>query len=154
MLFRSGLTPTEILDKFEGYNSSWMYMNFDGYGNVKEWEGIECELEIAQWIIENENSLCNNDIEALLEEMESYVNIETLRDLLEYVSETNYLVEALEILELDCDAFEDNIYIDEDFDRLANLLNFSYEIKNEDEILLTSKENPSRSEERRVGKEC
>ena len=63
----SGCKPSELLDKMEGYNSSWDYYCFDGYGNVQEWEGIECPDDVADYIIDNDNALYNDNIREILD---------------------------------------------------------------------------------------
>lgn len=62
----SSMTPTEILDKFEGWSSNWEYVVFNVYGYVEEWEGIEYYDEITNYIIDNNDDLDNDYIRSLL----------------------------------------------------------------------------------------
>lgn len=79
--FCYGLTPTDILAKFEGIDMSWDYFCFDGYGNVEEWEGIGYTYEVAEWIVDNENSCCNSEIEAILDDyLEKLEEIDNAED--------------------------------------------------------------------------
>jgi hypothetical protein len=66
-----GMKPSEILDKLGGLNTSWEYFCYNGYGHVKQWEGIDCVSEVVDYIIENENELENDDIQEVLDKYTS-----------------------------------------------------------------------------------
>lgn len=71
------MKPLEILEKLEGIDLSWDYFNFDGYGHVKEWDGIEDISEVVQEIINCENAFGNDDIKeifATFSDLETLVN--------------------------------------------------------------------------------
>lgn len=61
-----GLKPLEILSKLEGIDLSWDYFNFNSYGHIQEWDGIADIEEVAQEIIETDNSFGNDDIQEIL----------------------------------------------------------------------------------------
>lgn len=67
----SGCKPSELLEKMDGYDSDWDYYCFDGYGNVQEWEGIEYPSDVADFIIDDDNSLYNDDIRNILDSDET-----------------------------------------------------------------------------------
>ena len=62
-----GMKPLEILDKLEGLNTCWDYFCFNGYGHVEEWEGIDYVSDVVDYIIKNEESLENDDIQEILD---------------------------------------------------------------------------------------
>src|SRR5574344_3016853 len=62
-----GMKPSEILDKLGGLNTSWEYFCYNGYGHIKQWEGIDHISEVVDYIIENENELENDDIQEVLD---------------------------------------------------------------------------------------
>jgi hypothetical protein len=66
-----GMTPSEILDELEGLNTNWDYFCFNEYGNVEQWEGIDCISDVVDYIIENENELGNDDIQEVLDKYTS-----------------------------------------------------------------------------------
>ena len=66
----TGCKPSEILEHMDGYDNRWDYYSFDGYGHVQEWEGIEYPSEVADYIIDNDNDLSNDDIRDILDNNE------------------------------------------------------------------------------------
>lgn len=62
----SNLTPIDLLNKFEGWNSSWDYFVETIYG-IKEWNGIEYTSDVVDAIMNNWNSYENDYIQELLD---------------------------------------------------------------------------------------
>lgn len=69
----SGSTPTDIAQKifYGNFRPNDNYFRFDGYANLEsiDWLKDEIDLdEIADYIIDNENSLENSEIQEILDE--------------------------------------------------------------------------------------
>lgn len=69
----SGSTPTDIAQKifYGNFRPNDNYFRFDGYANLEsiDWLKDEIDLdEIADYIIDNENSLGNSEIQEILDE--------------------------------------------------------------------------------------
>lgn len=88
------LTPYEVLERFEGWDSSWDYF-VDGIYGLKEWKGIEYTSDVVNFIMSSWNDLENAEIEDLLEIYE-----EDLDEFLDRIYEENEPKDADEFLKM------------------------------------------------------
>lgn len=114
----SGMSPTEILEKFGDIDLSWNYFCFNGYGNVEEWNGIDYISEVVDYIIENEDSLYNDDIQEVLD---NYSNTEL------YFGNEDFkkIADTLDSKEIEFEYNEEEAtltILSEDYDELTEIL--------------------------------
>lgn len=69
----SSREPYEILELFQGWDSSWEYI-LDGIYGFEEWNGIEYVSDVVDYIIRTENNLYNDDIQDLLDKFDGYLD--------------------------------------------------------------------------------
>ena len=62
-----GMKPSEIISTYGDMDLGWDYFQFNGYGYPIEWEGIDCVSDVVDYIIDNEESLENDDIQEILD---------------------------------------------------------------------------------------
>lgn len=69
-----GRSPLEIITDARDVNANDSYIRYDGYGNLEstdypqDWMDLD---EIADYIVENDDALYNDDIRDLLDEIEA-----------------------------------------------------------------------------------
>lgn len=98
------MKPSEIIEKYgelSTFHSSYFYYN--GYANVTEWNELSDTVsieELTEYIIDNEDSLYNDEIQSILDEYSDIENEleDIIEDMIENQSEIS--VENL-ILELE-----------------------------------------------------
>ena len=66
-----GMKPSEIILAYGDMDLEWNYFQFNGYGYAVEWEGIDCVSDVVDYIIDNEESLENDDIQEILDKYTS-----------------------------------------------------------------------------------
>src|SRR5574344_2149830 len=62
-----GMKPSKIIEKYGDLNTNWDYFNYDGYGNIQEWTGIDYVSDVVDEIISKETSFENDDIQEVLD---------------------------------------------------------------------------------------
>lgn len=98
-----GMKPSEIIEKYGDLNTNWDYFNYDGYGNIQEWTGIDYVSDVVDEIISREESFENDDIQEVLDR---YSNTEEL-----YIEKEDFekVVDILEEKEIEYEYDESEV---------------------------------------------
>ena len=121
-----GMKPSEIIEKYGDLNTSWDYFNYNGYGNVQEWDGIDYVSDVVDAIIRREESFENDDIQEILDK---YTNTEEL-----YIEKEDFdkVVDTLEEKEIEYEYDESETTLTilfDNYDEVTEILdnvNFMY----------------------------
>ena len=98
-----GMKPSEIIEKYGDLNTNWDYFNYDVYGNVQEWTGIDYVSDVVNEIISKETSFENDDIQEILDK---YTSTEEL-----YIEKEDFnkVVDTLEEKEIEYEYDESEV---------------------------------------------
>lgn len=116
----SPLLVEDIDELFLGcLNTSWKYFCYNGYGRIKQWEGIDCVSEVVDYIIKNEDALENEDIQEILDR---YTRTEEL-----YIEKEDFdkVVQELESQEITYEYDEEETelkIVSDDYDTVTDIL--------------------------------
>ena len=115
-----GMKPSEIISTYGDMDLGWDYFQFNGYGYAVEWEGIDCVSDVVDYIIDNEESLGNDDIQEILDK---YTNTEEL-----YIEKEDFekVVDILEEKEIEYEYDEEEAELkifSDDYNIVPEILN-------------------------------
>ena len=114
-----GMKPSEIIEKYGDLDTNWDYFNYNGYGNVQEWDRIDYVSDVVNEIIDKETAFENDDIQEILDR---YSNTKDL-----YIEKEDFekVVDILEEKEIECeyDESEDTLTIlSDNYDNVTEIL--------------------------------
>ena len=114
-----GMKPSEIISTYGDMDLGWNYFQFNGYGYAIEWEGIDCVSDVVDYIIDNEESLENDDIQEILDK---YTSTEEL-----YIEKENFdkVVDTLEEKEIEYEYDESEVkltILSDNYDEVTEIL--------------------------------
>ena len=114
-----GMKPSEIISTYGDMDLGWDYFQFNGYGYPIEWEGIDCVSDVVDYIIDNEESLENDDIQEILDK---YTSTEEL-----YIEKEDFskVVNTLEEKEIEYEYDESEVkltILSDNYDEVTEIL--------------------------------
>ena len=114
-----GMKPSEIISTYGDMDLGWDYFQFNGYGYPIEWEGIDCVSDVVDYIIDNEESLENDDIQEILDK---YTSTEEL-----YIEKEDFskVVDTLEEKEIEYEYDESEVkltILSDNYDEVTEIL--------------------------------
>ena len=113
-----GMKASEILEKYGDLNTNCDYCNYEGYGNIQEWTGIDYVSDVVDGIIRREESFENDDIQEVLDR---YSNTEEL-----YIEKEDFekVVDILEEKEIEYEYDEEETELkifSDDYDTVTDI---------------------------------